>query len=90
VGPVDGGIDFLERCDYIVNREPGEIHHLISSRVSREALPPSNTLAGNPFLFSGHPRKQTHFHSLTFHGMARSSAHSMKVGDAAVRSCSRA
>ncbi len=90
VSPVDSGIDFLELCDYIVNRELGEINHLISSRVSREAVPPSNTLSGNPFLFSGHLRNQTHIHSLAFHGMAPLSSHSMKVGDAALRSCSQA
>ena len=54
VGPVDSGIDSLELGDYIVNRELGEINHLGSSRVSREAVPASNTLSGNPFLFSGH------------------------------------
>jgi hypothetical protein len=51
MSPVDGGIDFLELCDYIVHRELGEINHLKNSRVSREAVRPSNTLSGNPFLF---------------------------------------
>jgi hypothetical protein len=36
VGAVDSGIDFPELCDYIGNRELGEINHLGSSRVSRE------------------------------------------------------
>jgi hypothetical protein len=90
VSPIDSGIDFYEVCEYIVNRELGEINHLGSSRVSREAVPPSNTLSGNPFLFSGHLRKQTHIHSLTFHSMTPSSSRSMKVGDAALWSCSRA
>jgi hypothetical protein len=31
VGSDDSGIDFPELCDYIVNRELGEIDHLISS-----------------------------------------------------------
>jgi len=31
VGAVDSGIDFLELCDHIINREPGEIYHLGSS-----------------------------------------------------------
>jgi hypothetical protein len=90
VGPVDGGIGFLELCDYIGNRELGEINHLRAPGVSRENLRASKTLSGNPFLFFGHLRKQTHIHSLTFHSMAPSSSRSMKVGDTAVRSCSRA
>jgi hypothetical protein len=45
VGPVDSGIDFLEFCDYSVNRELGEIDHLGISRVSREDLQPSKTLS---------------------------------------------
>jgi hypothetical protein len=90
VGPVDSGVDFLELGDYIVNRELGEINHLVSPRVSREGQLASKTLSRNPFLFSGHLRKQTHTHSLTFHSRAPSSSCSMKVGDTAVRSCSRA
>ena len=87
VGPVDSGIDFLELGDYSVNREPGEIDHLKAPWVSREGLPPSKTLSRNPFLFSGHLCKQTHTHRLTFHP---SSSCSMKVGETALRSCSRA
>ena len=90
VGAVDSGIDFLELCDYIVNREPGEINHLRAPGVFREDLPLSKTLSGNPFLFFGHLRKQTHIHSLTFHSKAPSSSRSMKVGDTALWSCSRA
>lgn len=90
VGPVDSGIDFLELGAYSVNREPGEIDHLGSSRVSGEGLRPSKTLSRTPFLFSGQLHKQTHTHSLTFHRIASSSWCSMKAGDTAVRSCSRA
>jgi len=100
VGPVDSGIDFLEVCDYIVNRELVEIHHPGSSWVSREAVPPSKTLSGNPFLFSSQIRTQPHQPIPTKTRSARlaaqsyangsSSSRSIKTGDVAVRSCSRA
>jgi hypothetical protein len=51
VGPVDGGIDFLELADNIGDRELGESAHLESSRVSREGLRSSKTLSRNPFYF---------------------------------------
>jgi hypothetical protein len=90
VGAVDSGIDFLEVCDYIVNRELGEINHLGSSRVSREGLPPSNTLPGNPFLFSGQFHQQAHRKLFSARKGSSGSSRSMKIGDAAVRSWSRA
>jgi hypothetical protein len=87
VSPVDSGIDFLELCDYIVNRELGEINHQGISWVSREGIPPSNTLSGNPFLFSC---QDTSTDSLPVYSTVSSSSRSMKVGDSALRSCSRA
>jgi hypothetical protein len=86
VGPVDGGIDFLELYDYILNRELGEINHLKNSRVSREVLRPSKTLAGNPFLLSNflHPTlpKNSELHQI--------SSRWTKIGGVALRSFSRA
>ena len=48
---VDEGIDSPELSDNITNRELGEFTHLKAPRVSREKLPPSKILPGNPFLF---------------------------------------
>lgn len=84
---VNRGIDFLELCDYIVNRELGEINHLISSRVSRETVLPSNRLSRNPFLFSGQFRQQPHWQVFLSHRDDSSSSGSMKAGSCASRSC---
>jgi hypothetical protein len=50
VPSVDKRIDFPELSDNIANCEPNEFVHLKDPGVSREVLPPSKTLPGNPFL----------------------------------------
>jgi hypothetical protein len=91
VGSVDGGIDFLELCDYIVHREPGEINHLKAPRAFGEIVRPSKMISGSLFLFSCqnlHSAPSTD--SFFIYSTVFSSSRSMKIGDAAVRSCSRA
>jgi len=91
VSPVDSGIDFLEVCDYIINREPGEINHLEAPRASGEIVPPSKMISGSLFLFpcqDFHPAASTD--SFSIYSTVSCSSRSMKIGDAAVRSCSRA
>ena len=91
VSPVDSGIDFLEVCDYIVNRELGEINHLKAPRAFGETLRLSKILSGSLFLF---PCQVLHSapatDSFSICSAASSSSRSMKIGDSAVRSCSRA
>jgi len=50
VTAVDERIDFPELFDNISNCEAGGFAHLKAPRVSRERVPPSNDLPGNPFL----------------------------------------
>lgn len=62
VTAIDEGIDFPELSDNISNREAGGFAHLKAPGVSREKLPPSKILPGNPFLFvnARHQTSLTH------------------------------
>jgi hypothetical protein len=91
VAAVDSGIDFLELCDYIGSREPGEINHLKAPRAFGETVPPSKILSGSLFLCpcqTLHSAPSTD--SVSVYSTVSSSSRSMKIGDAALRSCSRA
>jgi len=91
VGAVDSGIDFFELCAYIGNRELGEINHLKAPWAFGETLPLSKMLSGSLFLFPCqvlHSAPSTDSFSICSAGS--SSSRSMKIGDAAVWSCSRA
>jgi hypothetical protein len=91
VSPIDSGIDFLEVCDYIGNREPGEINHLKAPRASGEIEPASKMISGSLFLFPCQDlHSTTSTDSFSIYSAASSSSRSMKVGAAALRSCSRA
>jgi hypothetical protein len=90
VGPIVGGIDCLELCDYIVDRELGEIHHLKIPWVSSEAVPASNTLSGNPFLFSDFLHPTLHKNSELHQAESSDSSRSIKTGGVALRSFSGA
>ena len=90
VGSNNSGIDFRELGDYSVNRELGEIDHLISSRVSREDLPTSKKLSGNPFLLSNSLYPTFPQNGNLIQTKASGSSESMKAGGVELRSFSRA
>jgi hypothetical protein len=60
VTAVDERIDLAELSDKIANSKAGGFAHLKAPRVSREKVPPSNILPGNPFLLVNvnHPALQ--------------------------------
>jgi hypothetical protein len=86
VPAVDKRIDFPELSDNIANCKAGGFAHLKAPRVSREDLPPSKTLPGNPFLFVNTHRQTSPTHSIQTN--ASESSVSTNAGGMALRSLS--
>jgi len=83
VAAVDKRIDLAELSDKIADSKAGGFAHLKAPEVSRERVPPSNTLPGNLFLFA-----HTSHRTPQIQTKASVSSLSTNAGSAALRSLS--